>query len=252
MAATLREKSPQNTEFEMSKKEYIFNEASWILMLGVFFGTLILNTFIAINIQKAISFPKGAMTGLLIVSFILLIPILVSRIVAFSKTKITLSNKEILVHRTSMIGLPIKTDFKLHYSQIKEYVFQEDTNWYWLKIVDINGKKYRIWKFAWFNNAEFKNFRDRLNNEIRWYNQEIECSTNNDNKPDEMIEIAPNIYQGKLGYLLGFISVLFLIVIPVIIILTGQNISKIIAPLLIGLSGAGFTLFKVINERKRI
>ena len=235
----------------MSKKEYIFYEASWVLMLGVFFGTLILNTFIAINIQKAITFPKGAITGLLIISFILLIPILVSRIVAFSKTKVTLSNKEILVHRTSMIGLPIKADFKLHYSQIKEYVFQEDMYWYWLKIIDINGKKYRIWKFAIFNNVQYKKFRDRLDNEIRWYNQEIENSNSNDLNPNKTIDIALNIYQGKLGYLLGLISVVFLIVIPVVIILTGQNISKTIAPLLIGLSGAGFTLFKVINERKR-
>ncbi len=235
----------------MSKKEYIFNEASWILMIGVFFTTLILNTFIAINIQKAITFPKGATTGFLIVSFILLIPILVSRIVAFSKTKIILSDRELIVHRTSLIGLRIKADFKLHYSQIKEYVFQEDMYWYWLKILDINGKKYRIWKFALFNNVQYKKFRDRLDNEIRWYNQEIENSDSIDLNPYKTIDIAPNIYQGKLGYLLGFISVVFLIVIPIVIILTGQNISKTIAPLLIGLSGAGYTLFKVINERKR-
>jgi hypothetical protein len=215
-------------------------------MIGVFIGTLILNTFIV----KSITYPKGTMTGIFIVSFILFIPLLISRIVAFSKTKVTLTKKEIIVQRTSMIGLPIKADFKLHYSQIKQYVFQEDMNWYWLKLVDINGKKYRIWKFAIFNNVQYKKFRDRLDNEIRWYNQKIENSDNIDLNSDKTIDIAPNIYQGKLGYLLGFISVVFLIVIPLIIILTGQNISKTIAPLLIGLSGAGFTLFKVINERK--
>jgi|BioPla2DNA2_1021312.scaffolds.fasta_scaffold12959_2 hypothetical protein len=230
----------------MNKREYIFNEASWVLMIGVFIGTLILNTFIV----KSITYPKGTMTGIFIVSFILFIPLLISRIVAFSKTKVTLTKKEIIVQRTSMIGLPIKADFKLHYSQIKQYVFQEDMNWYWLKLVDINGKKYRIWKFAIFNNVQYKKFRDRLDNEIRWYNQKIENSDNIDLNSDKTIDIAPNIYQGKLGYLLGFISVVFLIVIPLIIILTGQNISKTIAPLLIGLSGAGFTLFKVINERK--
>ena len=230
----------------MNKREYIFNEASWILMVGVFIGTLILNTFIV----KSITFPKGTMTGIFIVSFILFIPLLISRIVAFSKTKVTLTEKEIIVQRTSVIGLPIKADFKLHYSQIKEYVFQEDMNWYWLKLVDINGKKYRIWKFAIFNNVQYKKFRDRFDNEIRWYNQQIENSDNIDLNSDKTIDIAPNIYQGKLGYLLGFVSVVFLIVIPLIIILTGQNISKTIAPLLIGLSGAGFTLFKVINERK--
>ncbi len=230
----------------MNKREYIFNEASWVLMIGVFIGTLILNTFIV----KSITFPKGTMTGIFIVSFILFIPLLISRVVAFSKTKVTLTEKEIIVQRTSVIGLPIKADFKLHYSQIKEYVFQEDMNWYWLKLVDINGKKYRIWKFAIFNNVQYKKFRDRLDNEIRWYNQKIENSESIDLNSDKTIDIAPNIYQGKLGYLLGFISVVFLIVIPLIIILTGQNISKTIAPLVIGLSGAGFTLFKVINERK--
>jgi hypothetical protein len=234
----------------MSKKEYIFNEASWVLMLGVFFVVLILNAFVAINIQKAIAFQKGAMTGLFIL-FILLIPVLISRVVAFSKTKITLSNREIYVQRSSLIGLPIKSNFKLHYSQIKEYVFQEDIHWYWLKLVDINGKKYRIWKFAWFNNAEFKKFRDRLGNEIRWYNQEIESYTNTDIKTNEMIEMVPNIFQGKFGFILGAISVVFLIIIPVVIILTGKDLSKTIAPLLIGLSGAGFTFFKVMNERKR-
>ena len=230
----------------MNKRKYIFNEASWVLMIGVFIGTLILNTFIV----KSITFPKGTMTGIFIVSFILFIPLLISRIVAFSKTKVTLTEKEIIVQRTSMIGLPIKADFKLHYSQIKKYVFQEDMNWYWLKLVDINGKKYRIWKFAIFNNVQYKKFRDRLDNEIRWYNQKIENSDSIDLNSDKTIDIAPNIYQGKLGYLLGFISVVFLILIPLIIILTGQNISKTIAPLLIGLSGAGFTFFKVINERK--
>jgi hypothetical protein len=235
----------------MSKKEYIFNETSWILMLGVFFVTLILNMIVIRNIGKIIIFPKGIVTGLLIFLFILLIPVLVTRIVAFSRTKIILANKEIIVQRSSLIGLPIKSDFRLHYSKIKEYVFNEDTNWYWLKLVDTNGNKYRIWKIALFGNKQFKKFKDRLSNEIMWYNQEVEKYQSHEKQASEVIETAPNIYQGKLGVLLVVISIIFLIVIPILIIMYGANISKTILPLLIGFSGALFTLFKVISERKK-
>jgi len=156
----------------MNKKEFVFSEASWVLMLSVFFVTLIFNGSIAFHIEKAIALPKGPISGLFNILYILVIPVAITRVVAFSKTKITLLNQEIIVHRSSLIGLPIKSDFRLHYSKIKEYAFLEDVNWYWLKLVDTNGKRYRIWKFGWFNNNEYKKFRDRLQNEIRWYNQE--------------------------------------------------------------------------------
>jgi hypothetical protein len=95
-----------NNELEMNKKEIIFYETSLLLMLGVFFGPLILNSFIAFNIQKTFTLPKGAITGLLFLSYILFIPIVFSRVVEFSKTKITLSNQELIVHRSSLIGVP--------------------------------------------------------------------------------------------------------------------------------------------------
>ncbi|MGZ2371655.1 hypothetical protein ACXR6G_17885 [Ancylomarina sp. YFZ004] len=234
----------------MDIKEYRFLEASWILVISVFISTMILNAFVAFKIQETYELSNGPISGIAIVIYILLVPVLVSRILAFSKTTIRINKREIHVYRSSMIGLPIKSNFKLHYSQIKEYVFQEDLNWYWLKLVDVSNNKYRIWKLELFNNKEYKNFRDRLNNEIRWYNEETKNSKNIDSTT-YMIEVASNIYQGNVGLILGLISLITLIVIPIILIMFEVKNLSSIAPILIGLSGAGYTLIKVKNERSK-
>jgi len=230
-------------------KEYRFLEASWILMIAVFIITVILNSYLAFKLQEAFEVLQGSSAGLAIVIYIILVPVLTSRLLAFSNTTILLNESEIHVCRSSIIGLPIKSDFKLHYSQIKEYVFQEDINWYWIKLVDKNGRKYRIWRFALFDNAEYKKCRDSLHNEIRRYNEEIKNSAFTKTSPD-LIKESPNIYQGNWGLVIGAISLITLIVTPLVLILFEFNFSSII-PLIVGLSGACYMLIKVRNERTK-
>jgi len=78
--------------------------------------------------------------------------ILTSRFIAFSKTKVTLNKQEISVNRNSIVGLTIKPNFILPYSEIYQHSFNSDMHWYWLKIINKNGKVYRIWRFIWINN----------------------------------------------------------------------------------------------------
>lgn len=231
------------------KRQYKFLEASWVLMVFTFIGVAILNAILVFKMQKALDLPKGEITGIFVAALILLVPILVSRLVSFSNTTVTLNKKEIQVNRSSLIGLPIKPDFHLPYSQIDSFVFQEDLNWYWLKIKDSKGRIYRVWKLGWIKNKEFKDFRDRLTNEISWFNKEM---TNAD-QPEgqrEQIKVAANIYQGTLGLILGVVSVIFLIAIPILLIVFGVPKLISLGPAVIGLSGAIFTFFKVWEARK--
>lgn len=230
-------------------RQYKFVEASWVLMIFTFIGIMILNTILVFKIQKALDLPKNGITGISVIILIFLVPILVSRLVSFSKTTVTLNKKEIQVNRSSLIGLPIKTDFLLPYSQIKSYVFQDDQNWYWLKIVDSKGKVYRIWKFGWFKTKEFKAFRDLLSNEIKLFNQEMN-DTNQTERQNEQIKVAENIYQGTSGLILGIVSLLMLFAIPILIFVLGMNKLSSLGPILIGLSGAIFTFSRVLSERK--
>ena len=218
-------------------------------MVFIFIGVMILNAILVFNMQKALDLPKNGITGIFIVALIFLVPILVSRLISFSKTTVTLNTKEIHVKRSSLIGLPIKSDFELHYSQIDSYVFQDDQNWNWLKIKDSNGKVYRIWKLGWFKNKEFKAFRDRLTNEIKWFNQEI-VDNHQVERLKEQIKIAKNIYQGTIGLILGVVSLIIIIAVPILLIVFGVPKLSSLGPGLIGLSGAIFTIFKVWNERK--
>ncbi|HET8809510.1 MAG TPA: hypothetical protein VFM65_04510 [Flavobacteriaceae bacterium] len=232
------------------QKQYKFLEASWILMLITFICGMILNIILVSKIPNYIEIPKNGITGISAVILIFIVPIVLSRVVSFSKTTVTLNKKEIQVNRSSIIGLPIKPDLILPYSQISSYVFQNDQNWYWLKIKDSNGKVYRIWKFAHYKNKEFRAFRDRLTNEINWFNQE---NTNTDNvEPrEEYIKLAGNIYQGTSGIILGVISLIFIIAIPIIFMTFGVPNLRSLGPGLIGLSGAIFTFIKVLYERKK-
>ena len=234
---------------ENETREYRFLEASWVLMVFTFIGIMIFNAILVFKIQKALDIPKNGFTGVIVSALIFLVPILVSRLISFSRTTVTLNKKELKVKRSSLIGLPIKSDLELQYSQIDSYVFQDDQNWYWLKIKDLNGKVYRIWKFGWFKNKEFKAFRDRLTNEIKWFNQDITNNLQNKRK-SEAIKVAENIYQGTLGLILGIISLIFIIAIPIVLIVSGVPKISTLGPGLIGLSGAIFTFLKVWNERK--
>ncbi|HTO14466.1 MAG TPA: hypothetical protein VLZ83_01785 [Edaphocola sp.] len=231
-------------------RQYRFLEASWVLMIFAFIGVMILNAILVIKIQKTLDLPKNGFIGIIIITLIFLVPILVSRLISFSKTTVTLNKKEIQVKRSSLIGMPIKSDFELHYSQIDSYVFQDDQNWHWLKIKDLNGKVYRIWKFGWFKNKEFNAFRDQLTNEINWFNKEM-TDTDQTERQKEQIKIAKNIYQGTSGSVLGIVSILIMFAIPILIFVFGMNKLSSLGPILIGLSGAIFTFFRVLNERKK-
>ena len=230
-------------------RQYRFIETSWVLMVFSFIGAMIINAILVFKIQKTLDLPKNGFTGISVVALIFLVPILISRLISFSKTTVTLNKKKIKVKRSSLIGLPIKSDFELHYSQIDSYVFQDDQNWYWLKIKDLNGKVYRIWKFGWSKNKEFKAFRDRLTIEIKWFNQEI-ADNYQARQQKKHIRIAENIYQGKSGLILGIISLILIIAMLIIIFVFGMNKFSSLGPILIGLSGATFTFFKVLSERK--
>ena len=232
------------------QRQYKFLEASWILMVFTFIGFLILNAFIVFKVQKTFDIPKNAFIGISMAALILIVPVLISRLVSFSKTTVTLDKKQIKVKRSSIIGIPIKSDFQLPYSQIQSYVFQNDQNWYWLKIKDSKGKVHRIWKFAHFKNKEFKAFRDRLTNEINWFNQEATKSNNIDSTNKQIIA-SDNIYQGTIGIILLIISVLIIVVIPIFLIVFGIPNLRVLGPGLMGVSGAIFTFFKVIHERKK-
>jgi hypothetical protein len=230
-------------------RQYKFLEVSWILMVFTFIGVMILNAIFVIKMQKALDIPKNGIPGISVVALIFFVPILVSRLISFSKTTVTLNKKEIQVKRSSLIGLPIKSDFHLHYSQVDSYVFQDDQNWYWLKIKDSNEKVYRIWKFGWFKNKEFKAFRNRLTNEIKWFNQEI-VDTHQPEGKNEQIKAAENIYQGTIGLILGVVSLIIIIAVPILLIVFGVPKLSLLGPGLIGISGAIFTFLKVRNERK--
>ena len=231
-------------------RQYRFLEASWILMVFTFIGVMILNAILVFKIQKNLDLPKNGFVGIIVVALILLVPILVSRLFSFSKTTVTLNKKVIQVNRSSLIGMPIKSDFELHYSQIDSYVFQDDQNWYWLKIKDLNGKVYRIWKFGWSKNKEFKAFRDRLTYEINWFNKEM-ADTDQTEQQKEQIKVAKNIYQGTSGTVLGIVSILIMFAVPILIFAFGMNKLSSLGPILIGLSGAIFTFFRVLSERKK-
>lgn len=231
-------------------RQYRFLEASWVLMVSTFIGVMILNTILVFKIQKTLDLPKNGIIGIIVVALIFLVPILVSRLISFSKTTVTLNKKVIQVKRSSLIGMPIKSDFELHYSQIDSYVFQDDKNWFWLKIKDLNGKIYRIWKFGWFKNKEFKAFRDRLTNEINWFNKEM-ADTDQTERQKELIKVAKNIYQGTSGSVLGIVSIIIVFAIPILIFVFGMNKLSSLGPILIGLSGAIFTFFRVLSERKK-
>ena len=232
------------------QRQYKFIEASWVLMLVSFIGIMILNAIMIFKLLNYFEIPKNGATGIFVIILIFIVPILLSRILSFSRTTVTLNQKEIKVKRHSIIGLSIKSDFTLPYSQIDSFVFQDDQNWYWLKIKDSKGKVYRIWKFAHFKNKEFKAFRDRLTNEINWFNQETTKSNNIDSSDNKIIA-ADNIYQGTAGIILLIISVIFIIAIPVFLIVFGVPNLRVLGPGLIGISGAIFTFFKVIHERKK-
>ncbi|WP_375238673.1 hypothetical protein [Aurantibacter sp.] len=111
-------------------REYSFLETSWISMVFTFIGVIILNTILVFKIQKALDIPKNGFIGIIIIALIFLVPILISRLVSFNKTTVILNKKEIKVKRSSLIGLPIKSNLELHYSQIDSYLFQDDQNWY--------------------------------------------------------------------------------------------------------------------------
>jgi hypothetical protein len=230
-------------------REYRFIEVSWVLVVFTFIGVMILNAILVFKVEKALDLPKNGFIGIIIVALIFLVPILASIIISLSKTIVTLDKKKIQVKRSWLIGLPIKSDFELHYSQINSYVFQDDQNWYWLKIKDLNGKIYRIWIFGWFENKEFMAFRDRLTNEIKWFNQEI-TDTYQAEGQKEQIVVAKNIYQGTSGLVLGIVSLLIMFAIPILIFVFGINKLSSLGPILIGLSAAIFTFFRVLSERK--
>lgn len=232
-------------------RQYKFVEASWPLMIFTFIGIMILNAVLVFEMLNALDLPKNGITGISVVALIFLVPILFSRLVSFSKTTVTLNKEEIQVNRRSLIGLPIKTDFLLPYSQISSYVFQDDQNWYWLKIEDSKGKVYRIWKFGWFKNKEFKAFKNRLINEINWFNQGM-TETDQTERQIGQIKVAKNIYQGTAGLILGLASLIIIITIPILLLVFGVPKLSSLGPGLIGLSGAIFTFFKVWNERKKI
>lgn len=237
-------------DMKNESKQYNFLEASWTLMIVTFIGVLIINAILVFKIQRELDIPKNGMIGISITVLLFLVPILVSRLLSFSKTTVTLNKKEIEIKRRSIIGLPIKSDIHLQYSQIDSYVFQYDRNWHWLKIVDTNGKVYRIWKLGWFNNTEFKAFRDRLSNEINWFNQG-RTNVNRTGQPKKQIKVAKNSYQGTAGLMLGIISLMFIIAVPTLfIVIRISSLSFLIIGLIV-LSGAIFTLSKVWTERKK-
>lgn len=232
------------------QRQYKFLEASWILMISTFIGSMVLNLFLIVKIGKALDLPKNGFTEITKLALIILAPVLVSRLVSFNKTTITLNKKEIKINRNSPIGLPFKSDIILPYSKIHEYIFQEDQNWYWLKILDVDGNVYRIWKLSLLNNKEFKAFRDRFINEISWYNQES-ISTDDTTKHLKQIKVARNFYRGTEGLVLALISIIVMIAAPVFIITNGINNLSSIGPFLIGLSGAVYTFFRVLSERTK-
>jgi hypothetical protein len=231
-------------------RQYRFLETSWVLMVSTFIGVMILNAILVFKIQKTLDLPKNGIFGIIVVALIFLVPILVSRLISFSKTTVTHNKKVIQVKRSSLIGMPIKSDFELHYSQIDSYVFQDDKNWFWLKIKDLNGNIYRIWKFGWFKNKEFKEFRDRLTNEINWFNKEM-ADTDHTDRQKEQYKVAKNIYQGTSGSVLGIVSILIMFAIPILIFVFGMNKLSSLGPILFGLSVAISTFFRVLSERKK-
>ncbi|HLV37921.1 hypothetical protein [Xanthomarina sp.] len=218
-------------------------------MIFTFIGVLILNAIIVSKVQRILALSKGGIISISAIVLIFLVSILVSRLVSFSKTTVTLNKKEMQVNRSFLFGLPIKSNFLLPYSQINTYVFQDDQNWYWLKIKDSKGKAYRIWKFGWFKKKEFKAFKDQLTYEINWFNQEMAHFDQTDQQKGQ-IKVAKNIYQGKIGLILGVISFIIIIVLSILLLVFGVPKLSFLGPGLIGLSGATFTLFKVWNERK--
>ena len=231
-------------------RQFRFLEASWVLMIFIFIGTMTLNGILVFKIQKIIDLPNNGFSKIFIIALIFLIPILISRLMSFSKTTVTLNKKEIQVKRSSLIGLSIKSDFELHYSQIDSYVFQDDQNWDWLKIKSLNGKVHRIWKFSWFKNKEFNAFREQLTNEIKWFNQEL-ADNHQAEKEKEKIKVAESIYQGTTGLILGVVSFIIMITVPIILIVFGVPKLSSLGPGLIGLSGTIFIFFKVRKERKK-
>ena len=154
----------------MKSKEYTFLEASWPIWVTL----LIISfpVFVGMGVKIMNSDSNVLPPYLLIVLGLLLIitgPILVLRIFAINRTTIYLRNNEMSVYRISLINIPIKANFKLNYSEIEEFRFREDQNWYWLKITDIRGKKYRIFNSFWTRNKQFKEFESGFSSEMELF-----------------------------------------------------------------------------------
>jgi hypothetical protein len=231
----------------MKTQEHTFLEASWILMILTFIGVMALNLYASVQILK--DTPKNELTGIFTVVVAFIVPIVVSRLLSFGRTTVTLTENAIKVKRSAVLSL-IKSDINLPYSKVRKYVFQNDQNWIWLKIVDTDGKVYRIWRLAYFKTEEFRAFQESFENQITLYNQQVKTSAGLSDA--KQIERAKNIYQGTVGLILGVLSVIGIVSVPILIFVFGIDNLRFSGPLLLGLSGAIFTLFKVLNERNTV
>ncbi|MBN2747212.1 MAG: hypothetical protein JXR34_10845 [Bacteroidales bacterium] len=227
--------------------EYIFQETSWIVMLSVFFLVLTIDSIIL----GKLTIENEVFLMIIIPTLFFILPALITRIVAFNKTTIHLLNNEIHVSRSSIVRAPIKPSFQLHFSQIKSYVFQEDNNWYWLKLVDTNGKVYRIWKLAYYRNSNFKEFKNYFEQEIKRYNRKILMLSKNEKIDLPIIQTSSNIYQTNFGIFLIIFSLLTLsgfLYYSLYIDINNENMYFIIVVLIFYLA---FLFYKVISERKK-
>lgn len=225
-------------------KKYEFLEVSWTLMIGTFLGVLIINILLYNKFHIHLKHFGNSIFKFFFPIFILLTPILISRFISFTTTKIILTEKGIEVIRHSLV----KSNFSLSYAHIDSYIFQNDLNWYWFKVQTLDGKVYRIWKFGWFKTTEFLKFKEQFIVMINSFNQKTKLFKESKQK-ERQIKIAKSVYQGTSGLILGIVSFIILIGIPILLIKYETSLLKMLFLIFFGISGALFTLRKVLSER---
>ena len=184
---------------------------------------------------------------------IILLAFFLTRLAAFAKVEITLSENSISIKWLQQFLFANKPDVAISFKEIAEYVPQGDSNWDWLKIKLKDETVYRIWHSSYLSKDDYDKFISAFTFAVENYNKSSEASVSKDESTptSNIIHRSKTIYETTWGLILGGISIIIIVGLPILLFVFPPNKTPNYGIFGLGYAGAIYFVIQVYLYRKK-
>jgi len=198
---------------------YIRNTSPLMFFLNVFVvNVIIMGTYYILKINDYIPTLTTLQLAILVLCQFSLVIYLI-RSTAIVKMEISLSDQRLRIKWLNQYLFHKIDDYDILFSDIKEYVFENDQNYDVFKLTLKDNSKIKIHQSIFYYNGEFDLFKKDFNEKIIIFN--LSNGLNN-----HSIQEGKTFYETKAAIVVYYVLIAVLIAIPIVIIILQLNWRK--------------------------